>query len=788
MGERKVVSPASLPATRPAIGGFEGAYMLIGNGKEINREALVESGKALQEYQGFTMGARTTFENFEPNISVRDQYTRQQYEYFRPAEAIPKRPQDIIRTCRSVYHTVGLIRNIIDLMGDFCCQGIKVTHPNPRINKFFRGWSKKIRMQHVSERFANLFYREGVAIVKRTMGKISVYDEEQLRARAEQMGIAHADLGNVMEMTPMALNDVPDLDEPMEPDREALPGNLTAKKRVIPLRYNFLNPLSMVEIGGELSQFVGQQYFALKISGKLRTLVMNPRNAVERKLIEMIPAELRKAIQEGQAEVALDPRKVSAYSYKKDDWQAWAHPLIYAVMKDLILLEKMKLADLAALDGAITQVRLWKMGDLERGIIPTASAISRLAEILMANPGGGAFDLIWGPELEMQEYKTNVHLFLGKAKYQPVLEAIYSGLGIPPTLTGSSGGGGFTNNYMSLKTLVQRLEYGRMALREFWEKEVNIVQQAMGFQRPARVEFDRMVLADEAAEKALLIQLADRDVISVDTLVERFGEDPDFEEVKIRKERREREAGTMNPKASPYHSPQQLFELVKVALQGGLLSPAQTGIDIPIDFADQEPPFMTKIKSMEKIAEMRIPPPVPGGGTPGKVGTTTQRGSPGRPLNSKDSGKRKPKVVKPIGAKGDDSTAAFLTNMLWTKEVAQTKVTELVTPALLNCYGKSSMRALSNEQAKQAEEVKFGVLCNIQPFEEITQEVVSAILHNGARIPPEYKTLYNGLYTQVTTSNQREPTVDEVRTIQASVYALMNTDEEIFYGESDDND
>jgi len=776
MGDRKVVTPSNLPTSRPAISFQEGAYMLIGSGKEVNNSALVESGKALQEYQGFTMGARTTFEGFDTNISVRDQFNRQQYEYFRPSEALPKRPMDIIRTCRIVYRTVGLIRNTIDLMGDFCCQGIRVTHPNPRINKFYRGWFKKVRGQRTSERFANLFYREGVAVVKRTMGKISVYDEEEMRASAAE---------GLETFLPLNITSVPDMDTPLEPDENKIPGGLRTKKKNIPLRYNFLNPLSLVDVGGELSQFVGKTYYALKISGKLRTMVMGPRNSIEKKLLEMIPSELRAAIERGDSEVALDPRKVRSFSYKRDDWQTWADPLIYAVLKDVILLEKMKLADLAALDGAITQVRLWKLGDLEKGIIPTAGAIQRLASILLSNPGGGAFDLIWGPELNVEEYKTNVHQFLGKAKYEPVLEAIYSGLGIPPTLTGSAAGGGFTNNYISLKTLVQRLEYGRMALREFWEGEIALVQQAMGFQRPARVEFDRMVLADEASEKALLIQLADRDVISVDTLVERFGEDPDFEDVKLRKEKRSREAGQMNPKASPYHRPQQLFELVKTALQGGLLSPQQAGIDIPMDFHDQESPFELKLKSAENIAKMRGTVT----GIPGKPAATKMRGSPGRPLNSKDSGIRKPKAVKPIGATGEDLdvSAAFLTNMLWTKEIAQSKIADILTPALLTHYGKSSGRALTDEQAKQVEQIKFSVLCNLEPFAEVTAEVVNDILHSGARLPEGCQQLYDSLYTQVAVNNKREPTVDEVRTIQASVYALINTNEEMFYGESSDN-
>ena len=34
------------------------------------------------------------------------------------------------------YDKVGIIRNIIDLMGDFGCQGINIVHENKSVEKF----------------------------------------------------------------------------------------------------------------------------------------------------------------------------------------------------------------------------------------------------------------------------------------------------------------------------------------------------------------------------------------------------------------------------------------------------------------------------------------------------------------------------------------------------------------------------------------------------------------------------------------------------------------------------
>ena len=59
-------------------------------------------------------------------------------------------------------------------------------------------------------------------------------------------------------------------------------------------------------------------------------------------------------------------------------------------------------------------------------------------------------------------------------------------------------------------------------LKSFWMKEIKIVQKAMGFRFPAELHFDSIVLSDEAAQKKLLLDLADRDIISQETLLERF--------------------------------------------------------------------------------------------------------------------------------------------------------------------------------------------------------------------------------------------------------------------------
>ena len=110
----------------------------------------------------------------------------------------------------------------------------------------------------------------------------------------------------------------------------------------------------------------------------------------------------------------------------------------------------------------------------------------------------------------------------------------------------------------------------------FWRKEITIVQKAMGFRYPAEIHFDSIVLSDEAAQKKLLMDLADRDIISQETLLERFREIPSIEKVRVKREVRDRDTEAFTPqKASPYHNPQHAHDVAKIGITKDLVDNEQ---------------------------------------------------------------------------------------------------------------------------------------------------------------------------------------------------------------------
>ena len=661
-------------------------YRTWGNDSQ-KQEAYDQTSDNVNAYDGVQKsvgyGRRTSFIDVEPNRSVRTSFVRSDYDAFRPGESVSNKQKRIIKQCMQAYDRVGIIRNVIDLMSDFSSQGLVLVHPNKTIEKFYRKWWQEVGGVDRSERFLNYLYRCGNVVVRRHTAKINRQQEKNLRnSLAADVKIE----------------------------------TLKVNKREIPWSYDFLNPLA-VDIKNSGPQMIGKPEFVLNLSKNSYEALVKTDNSPNT-IFKTLPLDIQKRLQNGDRKIPLDPENVQMFYYKKDDWLLWANPMIYAILDDIIMLEKMKLADVAALDGAISNVRLWTVGDLDHKIIPTKAAINKLRDILASNVGGGTMDLVWGPELKFTESQSQVYRFLGGDKYQPVLTSIYAGLGIPPTLTGASSGGGYSNNFVSLKTLIERLEYGREVLSQFWRHEIKIVQKAMGFRLPAEIHFDSIILSDEAAQKKLLMDLADRDIISQETLLERFREIPNIERVRVRREERERANDSASPKkAGPYHNPQHKDDMAKIALTKDILD-SEYLENLGVPYTDPpvvEPPISNAPKDSEnKPTEDN-----------------------GRPKFSRDTQKRKQKRVLP---RSSDATS----KTLWAME-AQAKISEIVSPIALAHFDKKNIRSLNKAEVDQLEHLKLCILTGMQPFMDIDENVVKQLIDNKTKPSDEFYTLANAL-------------------------------------------
>lgn len=578
-------------------------------------------------------GSRT-FEGWNNDTSIKSDFTREDYNHFRKSSETKTRAGSV-SLCQEAYDKVGIIKNVIDLMSDFGSKGINIRHSDPKIDKYCQTWFKIVSGQERTERFLSSLYKSGSVVIYEKMGRSSE--------------------------------------------------DITSK--YIPIQYTFLNP-AVIEVDGEDKGIIPSD-FKYKIKYSKNTL----RLIEEKQIQSVIPEDLKKY---KNAESVLPSSRISVYNYKKDDWCFWGNSIIYALLDDLQVLEKLRLSDIAALDGAISSVRLWNVGKItdspQTTILPTNAQLKKVASMLANGIGGGSMDIVFGPELDFKESSTNIHQFLGEGKYKPTLDSIYDGLGIPSPLR-SSNKGNDAGNTVSLKTLVERLHYGRMLVIDFWTKQLKKIFKTLGFKTTEDpiIGFDYMILTDEAAEKKLLLDMVDRDMIDFETVRGRFNIIQDITKRNLIKETSER--GNTEPiKAGPFHNANVNDDMKKTMLQAGTALPSEIGLKINVDDKEVQKRFKANQKASKPAST---------------IGKKTFSDTPGRPKNLTETKKRQKKASA----------------IVWASN-AQKIISDIYTPVVLSIYKKKNVRSLSSEETNNLENAKAKILLSLDPFSKIDEETI----------------------------------------------------------------
>ena len=158
----------------------------------------------------------------------------------------------------------------------------------------------------------------------------------------------------------------------------------------------------------------------------------------------------------------------------------------------------------------------------------------------------------------------------------------------------------------------------------------------------------------------------------------------------------------MPSKADPFHNGNIDSEYRKIALQKG-----EIGIDDVTTLKPKEPEVVDTQPTPEQQNKEEKQPK-----------------ENGRPPFTKDSEPRKQKRVLP------KSKPAVSSVMVWSNE-AQKIISNIVNPAMLNYYNKNNLRELTKAELIALEDIKFKVLCNLRPYEEINEDKIALIMENN---------------------------------------------------------
>lgn len=474
------------------------------------------------KFEPFMRSSAAFYSDVEPGLSVRPEHSRKNYEYFRPGERIPiAKTQDdyqlIMRMCRDAYDRVGVIRSVIDMMSELGAEGIEIIHENENIQKFWNAWSKRVKLEDRAERFLSWLYKSGNVVVRRKVGKINSPEVEELKKKRISPG--------------------------------STPGE-------IPLEYVFYDPSSVDLVGDYVGALSSNKIYAFKVPiTALRQTYNNVNDPMEKKVYEGLPEEIKNALSmnnhKGSIAFPLPEDKIFVGSYKKDDSEIWGKSFIYSILADVFYNDKLKMAKTGGLDSFYNAIRIWKLGDLslDRPYLPSPEEAEKIVHALEQHSGGGGIDIIWNSAIELSEHYPPVDKLVN---FTENIDGILIGLGVPDSLVGGRSDKSASINYLGLKNVIKRLEAGRRLIREWLEKEIDVIQKNMGFRTRPFIRFSQDDLHDERTYFNILLGLVDRNVLSDTTILERINEIPEIEKARIAKQEAERKDNTLPEKQGPF--------------------------------------------------------------------------------------------------------------------------------------------------------------------------------------------------------------------------------------------
>ena len=134
----------------------------------------------------------------------------------------------------------------------------------------------------------------------------------------------------------------------------------------------------------------------------------------------------------------------------------------------------------------------------------------------------------------------------------------------------------------------------------------------------------------------------------------------------------------------------------------------------------------------------------------------------------KDKQKRKQKDVQPRTA----ADSSFVNLTLWTSK-AQKTIADIVHKPLLAFYDKKNLRSLTKKESDELEYIKLCILCNLQPYVDIDAEVINQILKDQSSVDLTTSNVVSELKKEFADKNDRNPTIEELRHIHVSAYAIV---------------
>ena len=279
--------------------------------------------------------------------------------------------------------------------------------------------------------------------------------------------------------------------------------------------YTILNPMDVDIEGPAEMPWLRQPY--LRVSSDLRTAVDSP-TPQQRDVLAKLSTEIVQQIKAGSDKIWLSPNICSVVYGEKQPYERYPTPIaIHAedAIDMKIMLMQMDKATAKSMRDRILKVTIGN----DACPVYDPAQLQSLAQVFN-NPSRN-LTIFWDHTLQIEWIEPKNATFNDTGKYETWNAEIRTAYGISAVITGTSDKtGSIGNSMLNLKGVKEEVEDSQNCFLEWFDKEVNLLRQALGVKWPVKGKFDRLNLEDEVQFMTLLMQLVQNGIIDHQTAIE----------------------------------------------------------------------------------------------------------------------------------------------------------------------------------------------------------------------------------------------------------------------------
>jgi len=559
--------------------------------------------------------------------------------------------RDAVILCQKCYYNFSIFRNIIDTMTEFSVSNLFFRGGNKNSREFFEALFKKINIWEFQDKFFREYYRSGNVFTYRYDATLTKQDVKNI---TQVYGKASLPKVPVAEMT-------------------------------IPSRYTILNPAD-IQLHGTLNFSEGKYYKVLSDYELER--VKNPKTDEDLEIYNSLDEETKKILKRTSSTTSLvlplNPDKLNAIFYHKQDYEPFAVPLGYPVLEDINFKYEMKKMDMAIARTMQQAILLVTMGEEpEKGGINQENL--KKMQNLFSNESVGRV-LIADYTTKAEFVIPNIGSLLDSKKYEVINNDINIGLN-----NIFVGGEKFANQSAKVEVFISRLAQGRQAfINQFLMPEIKRIAKSLGFRSFPTPYFEDFELKTSSETLRVYTRLVELGVLTPEEGIKAL------------------ETNRLPNKEESVESQEEF----KGLRDKGLYEPITGGPSTQMDLADKQAETQIEIqeknlKSQEKMGreKLKVQPKVPVG-QPNPQSNNTKKES-GRPSGTKDAPYKSNRKTTPIGAKEGYSMARI-------KDLF-TLSQDLEIEVAKNLREMHDVKRLTNKQKEVSRDISNVVMANEEP-------------------------------------------------------------------------